>query len=509
MAAAQTRRQAAGAPSDEAMARGKRGSKHKHQQSLLDPSAGASDPEAVNRERASIASAWPFPHARSTGGSGGAGNRAPPHYGAGLAGRGRRGRGTPASPGRREPAAGETEAAGTDAAAFPTLAGGKDARKVYIGYEYQTLDGRRFLATPQQLAAGSAALAVAASSAAAAAAAAPPGASGPASAPPTKPGRLPRNASYGAVDAAKASATAATAASAAAAATAAAAAARAGAVAASFLLQHDAPLFLQPPPGLQPDPAAPPAQDGAPAWDQTPRRPVGLAQLARIFVVTPASASGAPLLAVRPTVQFRLIQPPQLPADAAEVALRPQAGSASAYAVTGRSSGGGATGDAREGVHAEQTCFASDPAVVVSGQGPAAAGVQATLPKPVPLPSDSLVVVSLPLAYGLPAEWLGWGGGMATGFVGDGVSPGGNGGGVADCDAATAVEGAAVGAGGGAGAGLLPLPGAEGRGEGSPGGPRCLAQPTLVPLVQVDDRGPFDARLVAGSALFPIAGPQP
>ncbi|KAG2496384.1 hypothetical protein HYH03_005612 [Edaphochlamys debaryana] len=472
---------------------------------------GAATEPAVVRERAAIAKVWPYPHgsafaganAASGGGRGGAGG---PGAGGGLGMRGRRGRQGPGG------GAGGGEG-GLDPAAFPALPGSRGSRRAFIAYEYETLDGRRFLATPQQLAAALAAAGTpAAAPAAALAAASPAGVLAPAAG--GRGSRGPRGgASAQDAAAAEAAAAAAAAAATAAAAAAAVAAASQSSAAACFLLQHDAPLFLQPPSGLLQDPMAPPAVDGAAAWDPTPRRPSALAQLRRIFIVTPPSTSGEPLLAVRPTVQFRPCDPPQrLPADAAAAALAapPRPGPAPA-APPGGAAGGpaepGVAAEAAEGLERE----GKDTNKLVSGPGTAAAVVQVSLARPVPLPPDSLVVVALPAAYGLPAEWLGWAGGMPKGGQAGAVPGAGPAGAGAGCVEGAAGGGdAAQGSGDGAGAGSAgegerPGPGAAAQGQPQP----VPAQGPLMPLVQLDERGPYDARLVAGSALFPIPVPGP
>ncbi|GLI67137.1 hypothetical protein VaNZ11_011347, partial [Volvox africanus] len=490
---------------------------------------GANAAITASKERERLAKAWPYPHGGGSGSSskdGGAGSSTNSGSGGGgpAPSRGRRGRGAVGS-------ATNVAAGGGDSAAFPQLSGAKDVKKVYLAYEYQTLDGRRFLATPQQLAVAAAAVASKPSAFRDATASKPQPSVYPSPAGLLVPQQQQQQQQQGkkgqslrqvsglaainAGAAAEASASAATAATIGSSSTA----------AASFLLQHDAPLYLQPPPGLQSDPTAPAVCDGAATWDPTPRRPCGLAQLRRIFVVTPPSACGEPLLAARPTVQFRVQHPPQLPRDAAAAAgLLQQQGLPSLAIVADGSSdvlerSGGERADEQNRIVNTAKHVASREeeesiaAQLVSGHGPAATVMQVSLVRPVELPSDSLVVISLPLLYGLPADWLGWSaglGGKEDSHISAVASAGGDN---EDADAVRSTGKFQV-------TRTAPETSRNGKDvkmeceavvQGAGGSQQGLSETAtgpLVPLIQLDQRLPFEASLIAGSALFPLPTDQ-
>lgn len=371
--------------------------------------------------------------------------------------------------------------------------------QLYVSYEYQTLDGRRFLATPQQLMVAAAA----ATSGVSESHTAPGGpVAGGLAAAAKQPGfrkglQRPPSSTSGATTMDPAAAAAAMAA---------VGAFVGNSGAATFLLQHDAPMYMQPPPGLQPDPAAlTMACDGAAAWDPTPRRPGNLAQLRRIFVVTPPSASGEPLLAMRPTVQFVIREPPQLPWDTAAAAgLLQWADGAKGGVVKSdkdQDIGGSGLHQGRRGAAHKITAEGQQEAQLVSGRGPAAAVVQVSMVRPLPLPSDSYLIISLPFLYGFPMEWLGWGLGLS--------------GRDADGDVGGTEKSFCTSSSGGkngeetipSNTSATPSGGGAERNTGVGGASFEHAGTTtglLVSLVQLDERTPFEAKLLAGSALFPL-----
>ncbi|GIL53519.1 hypothetical protein Vafri_9110, partial [Volvox africanus] len=493
---------------------------------------------AASKERERLAKAWPYPHGGGSGSSSkdaGAGSSTTSGGGGGgpAPSRGRRGRGGAGS-------ATDVAAGGGDSAAFPQLSGARDVKKVYLAYEYQTLEGRRFLATPQQLAVAAAAVASKPSTFRDAIASKPQPSAYPSHAgllvqqqqqqqqqqQGKKRQSLRQVSGLAAINAGAATDTSTLAATA-------ATIGSSSTAAASFLLQHDAPLYLQPPPGLQSDPTAPAACDGAAVWDPTPRRPSSLAQLRRIFVVTPPSACGEPLLAARPTVQFRVQHPPELPRDAAAAAgLLQQQGrqlhGLPPLTMAAADDGGGAIGSdvlersggeradeqnrtvntAKQVVSREEE--ESLAAQLVSGHGPAATVVQVSLVRPVQLPPDSLMVISLPLLYGLPAEWLGWSAGL--GGEDDSHSDVAGAGGVGEdshaarstgkCHPTRTPEAPRIGND------VTIECGAVVQGGSQVGFSETAICGPLVPLVQLGQGLPFEAALLAGSALFPFPTAQ-
>ncbi|KAG2442097.1 hypothetical protein HYH02_009586 [Chlamydomonas schloesseri] len=124
-------------------------------------------------------------------------------------------------------------------------------------------------------------------------------------------------------------------------------------------------------------------------------------------------------------------------------------------------------------------------------RGVGGARVTGSAGRPVPLPPDSLLVLSPPAVYALPAEWLG---DRQQGLIAWGCVQRKHWGPRGGRDAAAA----GVGGGGGGAGGALAAAGAS-QGVGV-----VVSQGPLLPLVQVDQRLPYEAKLVAGTALFPI-----
>jgi hypothetical protein len=234
-----------------------------------------------------------------------------------------------------------------------------------------------------------------------------------------------------------------------------------------------------PPPVVDPRPTLPPraiapqggsdslrAADTAPSWDPTPRRPPGLAQLRRIFIGTASVAGGGggggATLATQPVLRLQLPAAPWVPPDAVDAALdrhrQPQQAQAGVAAAASSSSGG-----------------SSLAAGCVSW-------VEFGVREPIPLPPDSLIVITLPLVLAVPAAWLGW---RTTA-----TSPGAAAAEAPPAGTAAAGRRRSSGSGSGGGSGL---PGEDAAGP-------------LVALVAQGEGFPFSGGLVPGTALFPAEG---